>query len=267
MKKVLVFIVFILMSSNSSQSSELPYFKCKSLKHNDISELEVLYTYKNGLLVFSHTIMDVEFLNFGHQQNGVIRSFMSDPASGGLMFYDVSKIDNNKNKIVLRQYESNNIKSLNSKSIFYGKTQGKINLRLTDNQLNKEIDNLSINQNYLIDLFNNRKDQIQNELIMKEEYSCEKISKPNPNKPSKDKIEVMRLGCIGDNPYEKRKNFCTCYSDWFYENLNKNEFAEFLYLSKNEQKKFLDKHDIIKTCDAISFMNPELLKKKLIKKN
>ena len=46
-------------------------------------------------------------------------------------------------------------------------------------------------------------------------------------------------------------------------NLNKNEFAEFLYLSKNEQKKFLDKHDIIKTCDAISFMNPELLKKKI----
>jgi hypothetical protein len=55
-----------------------------------------------------------------------------------------------------------------SKSIFYGKTQGKIDLKLTDNQLNKEIDNLSINQNYLIDLFNNRKDQIQNELIMME---------------------------------------------------------------------------------------------------
>ena len=267
MKRFLVFIVLILMWSSSSQSSELPYFKCKSLKHNDISEFEVLYTYKDGLLVFSHTIMDIKFLNFGHQQDGVIRSFMSDPATGGLMFYDVSKINNKKSKIVLRSYESDNIKNLNSKSIFYGKTTGKINLKLSDNQLNKEIDNLTINQKYLIDLFNNRKDQIQNELIMKEEYSCEKVSKPDPSKPSKDHIEAMRLGCIGDNPYEKRKNFCACYSDWFYTNLNKNEFAEFLNLSKIEQKKFLDKHDIIKTCDAISFMDPKLLKKKIIKKN
>jgi hypothetical protein len=261
MKRFLVFFVLILMWSNSSQSSELPYFKCKSLKHNDISEFEVLYTYKDGFMVFSHTIMDVKFLNFGHQQDGVIRSFMSDPATGGLMFYDVSKIDNNKNKIVLRQYESDNIKNLNSKSIFYGKTQGKINLKLTDNQLNREIDNLSINQKYLIDLFNNRKDQIENELIIKEKYSCEKISKPDPSKPSKDQIEAMRLGCIGDNPYEKRKNFCTCYSDWFYTNLNKNEFAEFLYLSKNEQKKILDENNVIEYCEALSPFGSKLLKK------
>ena len=262
MKRFLVFIVLILMWSSSSQSSELPYFKCKSLKHNDISEFEVLKTYNNGLLVFSHTIMDVKFLNFGHQQDGIIRSFMSDPSTGGLMFYDVSKIDNNKSNIVLRSYESDNIRNLNSKSIFYGKTQGKINLKLTENQLNKEIDNLTINQKYLIDLFNNRKDQIQNELIMKEEYSCEKISKSDPSKPSKDQIEVMRLGCIGDNPYEKRKNFCTCYSDWFYTSLNKNEFAEFLCLSKNEQTKILDENNVIEYCAALAPLGSKLLRKK-----
>ena len=91
MKKLLIFIVLFLTWSNLSQSSELPYFKCKSLKHNDISEFEVLYTYKNGLLVFTHTIMDVKFLNFGHQQDGIIRSFMSDPTTGGLMFYEQKK--------------------------------------------------------------------------------------------------------------------------------------------------------------------------------
>mgnify|MGYP001216686827 CR=1 FL=1 len=128
MKKLLGIIVSILMWSSSSQSSELPYFKCKSLKHNDISDFEVLYTYKDGLLVFSHTIMDVRFLNFGHQQDGIIRSFMSDPASGSLISYDVSIIDNKKSKIVLRSYESDKIRNLNSKSIFYGKTTGKINL-------------------------------------------------------------------------------------------------------------------------------------------
>ena len=240
------------MWSNSSQSSELPYFKCKSLKHNDISEFEVLYMYKNGFLVFSHSIMDVKFLNFGHQQDNIIRSFMTEPATGGLMFYDVSKIDNNKNKIVLRSYESDNIRNLNSKSIFYGKIQGKTNLKLTDNQLNKEIDNLTINQKYLIDLFSNRKDQIENELITKEEYSCEKTSKTNPSKPSKDKIEAIKLGCIGENPYEKRKLFCTCYSNWFYENLNTNEFAEFLYLSRENKIKFLEEKNIVKQCEIYS---------------
>ena len=258
MKRFLVFIVLILMWSNSSQSSELPYFKCKSLKHNDISDFEVLYTYKDGLLVFSHTIMDVRFLNFGHQQDGIIRSFMSDPASGSLISYDVSIIDNKKSKIVLRSYESNKIRNLNSKSIFYGKTTGKINLKLTDNQLNKEIDNLTINQKYLIDLFTNRKDQILNELILKEEYSCEKVSKPDPSKPLKAQIEVMILGCIGDEPYEKKKAFCRCYGDWFYKNLNKNELAEFVNLNENEKRKFLDKNGIIKHCKFYSENAPML---------
>ena len=249
------------MWSNFSLASELPYFKCKSLKHNDISEFEILYKYKDGLLVFSHTIMDIRFLNFGHQQNGVIRSFMSDPDTGGLMFYDVSIIDNKKSKIVLRSYESDKIRNLKSKSIFYGKTTGKINLKLTDNQLNKEIDNLTINQKYLIDLFKNRKDQIQNELISKEEYSCEKVSKPDFSKPSKAQIEVMRLGCIGDEPYEKKKAFCKCYADWFYKNLNKNELAEFVNLSEKEKIKFLEKNEIIKKCKLYSEINPKYLKK------
>lgn len=75
-------------------------------------------------------------------------------------------------------------------------------------------------------------------------------------KPSKDQIEVMKLGCIGDEPYEKKKAFCKCYGDWFYENLNQTEYDKFLFSSREDKIKFLEKNEIIKKCKLYSEIAP-----------
>ena len=77
----------------------------------------------------------------------------------------------------------------------------------------------------------------------------------------------MKQGCMGDNPYEKRKNFCICYGDWFYENLNNDEFDKFIYSSKEDKIKFLERNNIVKTCEALSIFDLEKQKGGLIKKN
>ena len=53
-------------------------------------------------------------------RDGKIRSFMSDSNTEAYFIMKYPK-DNNKIKIELTQFESNNIRNLNSKSIFYGK--------------------------------------------------------------------------------------------------------------------------------------------------
>ena len=253
MKKLIYIIFVILICNNSAQSFEFQKFKCKSKTHDDVSEFELVHTYENGFIVFYHTIMDIKFLNFGHDGENNIRSIMNTGSS--LMYYEITKQDNENIKIQFADFESDIIKNLNTKSIFYGKTADKVNLILNKEQLDKEINNLMINQDYLIDLYNNRKDQINNELTMTEEYSCRKVNKSSSNKPSKDHIETIRLGCIGDNPYEKHKLYCTCVSNWFYENLNKNELAEFLFSGDDEKKNFLIKNKITERCKSLSDLN------------
>ena len=253
-----LFVFLIFMWSSSSQSAEFSYYKCKSQKHNDISEFEVLFPYKNNFLVFSHTIMNVGFLNLGYERDGIIRSYMSDPINGAMIFYQISKENNNNRTISLYNLESEKIKNLNSKSMFYGKTLDQINIELTEGQINQEIQKFIKNQNYLIDLFDNRKDQIGSELVMSEEYSCEKTTKANidKSKPSKAQIELMKLGCIGNEPYEKKKAYCKCYGDWFYKNLNQAEYDKFLFLNKEDKMKFLKKNKIIEQCKSYSEVAP-----------
>ena len=65
-------------------------------------------------------------------------------------------------------------------------------------------------------------------------------------------IQVIKEGCIGDNPYEKRKKFCNCYGDWFYDNLSNDKFTEFLQLSREDKTKFVEKNGIIRQCEFIS---------------
>ncbi len=261
MKKLVTYIFIILIWSNFSHSSEHSYFKCKSQKHYDISEFEILNNYRDGFLVFSHSIMNIKYLNFGFEWDGKIRSFMSDSNTGGLLYYEISKKDNNKIKIELTQFESNNIRNLNSKSIFYGKNQkqNQINLELTNKELDKEIDNHTVNQRYLTDLFSKGPEITRSEIVMREVYSCEKAIKTDANlsKPSLDQIEVMKLGCIGDEPYEKKKAFCNCYGDWFYENLNQAEYDKFLLSSREDKIKFLEKNEIIKNCKLYSEIAPK----------
>ena len=53
-------------------------------------------------------------------------------------------------------------------------------------------------------------------------------------KPPVELINAMKQVCMGTT-HEKRKNFCICYGDWFYQNLNNDEFDKFIYSSKEDK--------------------------------
>ena len=255
MKKLLCLILLFIFYSNYSQSSENSNYSCISKQHNDISNFKILKNYNEEYLVFSHSIMGISFINFGKSVNGRIQSYMSKPSAGEILFYSMDEEKNNKRLLTVRILESNKIKNLNSKSVFYGKKNiDKVNLKLSDSELKNEINNWYINFKYLVDL--NKSGKLEEELRIstEEEYSCEKANNKtvDNSKPLKSEIGVMKLACVGENPYPKRKKFCECYGDWFYENLNKEEFAVFLYSSKSEKKKFVEKNEIVKQCELYS---------------
>ena len=254
MKKFLCLILLFIFYSNYSQSSEISNYSCISKQHNDISNFKILHNYNQDYLVFSHSIMGINFVNFGKKSDGKINSYMSDQ-SDGMLFYDMSEEKNNKRKLTVMSLESNKIKNLNSTSIFYGKKSiDKINLEITDIELKNEINKYYINFKYLVDLNNSGKMEDELKLITKEEYSCEKVNKEAVDnlKPSRSQIEAIKLVCLGDNPTVKRKKFCGCYGNWFYENLNEEEFAIFLFSSKTEKKKYVEKNNIVKHCKLYS---------------
>ena len=255
MKRIFYLVILSLFYCNFTQSSEISNYSCISKQHNDISNLKILHNYNQDYLVFSHSIMGISFINFGKSVNGRIQSYMSEPSAGEILFYSMDEEKNNKRLLTVRILESNKIKNLNSKSVFYGKKNiDKVDLKLSDSELKNEINNWYINFKYLVDLNKSGKLEEELKITTTEEYSCEKANNKtvDNSKPLKSEIGVMKLACVGENPYPKRKKFCECYGDWFYENLNKEEFAVFLYSSKTEKKKFVEKNEIVKQCKFYS---------------
>ena len=161
----------------------------------------------------------------------------------------------------LSEDQLDQIKPLKSK---FSDTSNMTTFELTEKELKNEV---SIYNKITEILSLSKKEVVGDPLI----YICnngkEKTSKSNNSKPPVELINAMKQGCMGDNPYEKRKNFCICYGDWFYENLNNDEFDKFIYSSKEDKIKFLERNNVVKTCEALSIFDLEKQKGGLIKKN
>ena len=56
---------------------------------------------------------------------------------------------------------------------------------------------------------------------------------------------MLKSGCRGDKTDIATIKFCECYGNWFNDNLNDDQFNEFIYLSREDKIKFVQKNNII----------------------
>ena len=66
-------------------------------------------------------------------------------------------------------------------------------------------------------------------------------------------LDALKNGCISaakknNNLDKARLDYCVCYSNWFKDNLNSDEFNNFLALSVEDKKKFIVKNKINTQC-------------------
>lgn len=143
----------------------------------------------------------------------------------------------------LNQTELKKLQNANSK-IITSDGSGK-NLDLNDNELIKEIELYKKIDGILKSALEQVGDPIK--------YRCnigkENISKNINSKPPLEYIEVLKNGCKQNNNSDPQIiKFCNCYGNWFYNNLNEDEFRNFLYLSSDEKRKFVQKNRIVEFC-------------------
>ena len=84
---------------------------------------------------------------------------------------------------------------------------------------------------------------------MPSQYICNigvDTSKSNNNsKTPVGLIDKLKSRCKGDKKDVATIKFCECYGNWFYDNLNFEQFYEFLNLSREDKIKFIQKNDIV----------------------
>ena len=250
MKKILSFIFLSIFYINLSNAADISDYSCLSKKYNDDSYFKILHKFNQEYLLFSHSILGINFINFGKITNKKINSFMSNNSDGMLVYY-LSEENNNKRLLTVVTLESKKIKELNSTSIFYGKKNiDGIDFEISDFQLKNEIDNYYKNFKYLDDL-NNSGNTNELKVITIDEYSCEKTSKDL--KPLKSHIDALKTACLNNNDSSfdspiKQEKYCDCLGKWFYNNMNRVEFHNFLHLSHSEKVKYFEKNEAQKMC-------------------
>ena len=174
MKKLPLYILIGLMWCGHVFSEN---YKCTSVVDTrDTSEINILHTYDQNYIIFSHSIWGDKFINFGYLSDNKIFSYMSSPSEQSLMMYGFSEEKDNIRSLTFLHFMSNKIGNLKSKSIFYGKKiEDYKNFELTEDELKTEIKNFEINRDYVHNLINSTLEKVNKELIIKDEYSCEKI--------------------------------------------------------------------------------------------
>ena len=266
MKKFLAIILLGLLWCNIGYAFNLKQKNYNCLE-NDSSlknEIKIIKEYNSEYLLSSENSGYGEVLSFMKVSKDSLTSYTMELKWDVVHVSTLKSLKGSTEFIVytyrLSEDQLNQIKPLKSK---FSDTSNITTFELTEKELKNEV---SIYNKITEILSLSKKEVVGDPLI----YICnngkEKTSKSNNSKPPVELINAMKQGCMGDNPYEKRKNFCICYGDWFYENLNNDEFDKFIYSSKEDKIKFLERNNIVKTCDAVSIFDLEKQKGGIIKK-
>ena len=254
MKKLSLYTFLFLMICNSGFAGILDQKKyvCKD-EIGFKTEISVLKEFDSSYAVTSTNLgMGFVLVSFALIENDNLYYFSVDDAFETLTVGHIQSLKDNKRKYVSTTYGLNSDQSnlMRSNITRFNNAPDKITtLNLSEDEIKEELKIIK-NQKQIIDRIS------QEQSLGSTSSDCDvgKISNETKDnsKPMKGYIQVIKEGCIGDNPYEKRKKFCNCYGDWFYDNLSNDKFTEFLQLSREDKTKFVEKNGIIRQCEFIS---------------
>jgi|ETNmetMinimDraft_11_1059920.scaffolds.fasta_scaffold78138_2 hypothetical protein len=249
MKKLLGILVLSLLWCNVGFAGILDQNKylCKTEDKIARTEISILKKYSEGYVLASENFGFGEIVAFAKVENdSLMFSFLDE--SGYLTVEILSSLKNNIREFKSTTYGlgADKINKLKSNSTKFGDVKSKYpTFELTENELNKEIEFYNNVNSILSSLENEDND-------MSSMYICDVGNEVNKgddtSKPPVGMIDVMKEGCKGDKTDIETLTFCECYGNWFYENLNLDQFSEFLHMSTEDKRKFISKNNIMNQC-------------------
>ncbi len=253
MKKISLYIFLVLMWCNVSNAGILDQsqYLCKTKDNIARTEINILKKYNEDHFLVSENFGFGEIVAFSKIEKDSIKFFILNDSLGSLSVIEgiLGPIKNNKsgsyreynsNMYGLKESQFNELMSSNPK---FGDAKNNYQtLELSKGELLNEI---KIHNN--IDRILSSSGRVSSGVPS--EYICNigvDTSKSNNNsKPPVQLIDMLKSGCEGDKKDVATIKFCECYGNWFYDNLNDEQFNEFIYLSREDKIKFVQKNNII----------------------
>ena len=255
MKKISLYIFLVLMWCNVSNAGILDQsqYLCKTKDNIARTEINILKKYNEDHFLVSENFGFGEIVAFSKIEKDSIKFFILNDSLGSLSVIEgiLGPIKNNKSGSY-REYNSN----------MYGLKESQFNELMSNNPKFGDAKNnyqtLELSKGELLNeiKIHNNIDRILSSSGrvssgVPSEYICNigvDTSKSNNNsKPSIQLIDVVKSGCKGDKTDLKTITFCECYGNWLYDNLNDDQFNEFIYMSSENKRNFIAKN-ILNQC-------------------
>jgi len=257
-----IFLFFIWCNTSFAEILDQKKYVCKD-ELGFKTEISFLKEFNSSNVVTSTNLgMGFVLVNFALIENDNLFFFSVDDAFETITVGHIQSLKDNKRKYVSTTYGLNSDQSnlMRSNITRFNNAPDKIKtINLSEDEIKDEL-RIIKNQKQILDVIS------QEQSWGSTSSDCDvgkiKSETKDNSKPMKGMIQAIKEGCEGDNPLEKRKKFCSCYGDWFYDNLTNDKFTEFLQLSREDKIKFLEKNNIIKQCKFYS-ENYRMLDKKI----
>ena len=272
MKKLSLCVFLVLLWCNVGFAGILDQNKyiCKDESNMGRTEFSILKKYNDSYVLLSENLgFGMILVNFASIEDDHLVYFSVDGAFETVTMMHLYPPENNKRKYVSSTFglypDQSSI--MQSNITRFNDAPDKIKTQdLTKDELNSEIEIFKNIKNVLDQILSQSEEQIQERSWGSTIYYCDigdKIDESKSNsKPNKNLIQTMKEACIGDKKDSKNLKICNCYGDWFYENLNADQFNEFLYLSREDKIKFVEKNNIMQKCNKQNKAEEEKRKKK-----
>ena len=251
MKKLSIYIFLVLIWCNVGFAGILDQKKyvCKTTDNLARTEINILKKYNEEHVLVSENFGFGEMVTFSKIEKDSIKFFILDTNFGSVIEGILGPIKNNSSGSY-REYNSN----------MYGLEKNQFNeLMLSNSKFGDEKKNfqtLELSKSELLNeiKIHNKIDRIllssgRVSIGVPSQYICNigvDTSKSNNNsKTPVGLIDKLKSGCKGDKKDVATIKFCECYGNWFYDNLNFEQFYEFLNLSREDKIKFIQKNDIV----------------------
>ena len=257
MKKLSLYIFLVLMFCNVGVAGILDQKKyvCKTDSNLGMTEVSILKKYDSSYVIVSENMgFGMELVNFASIINDNLFYFSVDGAFETITMGDLLPVENNKRKFFSSTFllSSDQSSIMQSNITRFDNAPNKIKtLDLTKDEINQEIEIFKNKKKVLDKIFSQSAEKIDEQSLGTSIFYCdigEKIDESKSSaKPSQFLIETLYEGCISaaksdNNLNERSIKHCKCYSNWFSENLNADEFNEYLHLSITDKRKFVEKN-------------------------
>ena len=256
MKKLSLCTFLFLMICNSGFAGILDQKKyvCKD-EIGFKTEISVLKEFDSSYAVTSTNLgMGFVLVSFALIENDNLYYFSVDDAFETITVGHIQSLKDNKRKYVSTTYGLNSDQSnlMRSNITRFNNAPDKIKtLNLSKDEIKDEL-RIIKNQKQILDGIS--QEQSWGSTV----YYCGIGEKADENQSSSKipafLIDGVKNGCISNakknnNLNEVTLNYCECYSNWFKENLNGDQFNEFIYLSREDKIKFVQKNNINQKCN------------------